>query len=140
MWHNLNNVFSAVSTYSDLSPDIETRRCVNHRLRLRPALSLDQWFDYFWQPHGIAKPTVFFVYTYLEKYSGLQMSCVMPGDRLEQDLKLTLVCWFDWQLNLCDDFLSYFGIDISDRLDTYSLSTVEDLVKFLDSELLALHC
>jgi hypothetical protein len=139
MWQNFHNVFSAVSTYSDLSPDIEIRRCVNNTLSLRPALSLDEWFNYFWRPLGISKATVSFVYTYLEKYSGLQMSCVLPGDRLEQDLKLTLVCWFDWQLNFCDDFLLYFGLDISERLDTYSLSTIEDFVKFLDSELVAIH-
>ncbi len=139
MWQNLNNLFSAISTYSDLSPDIETRRCVNASLRLRPALTLDQWFDYFWRPQGIAKPVVAFVYTYLEKYSGLQMSRVVPDDNLEKDLNLTLVCWFDWQLNFCEDFLLYFGIDISERFDPALFSTVEDFVKFLHEELVALH-
>lgn len=135
MWLNLKNICSSISTYPDLSPDIQTRRSINQALRLRPALSLDQWFEFFWRPHGIAKSVVAFVYTHLEKYSGLHMAHVKPTDRLEQDLQLTLVCWFDWQLALCDDFLACFGVDISDRMELYTVSTVDEFVRFLNHQL-----
>lgn len=139
MWRKLKNLLVSVSTYSDLSPDIESRRLVNKALRDRPAFTLDEWFEIFWHSHGIAKPVVAFVYNYLEKYSGLEMSRVRPKDRLEQDLQVTLLCCFDWHLTLCDDFLSCFGVDISDQLELDNLSTIEEFVKFLNCQLLAVN-
>lgn len=139
MWRKLKNFFISVSAYTDLGPDVQFRQRVNKALRHRPALTLDEWFEFFWRSHGVSKPVVAFVYTHLEKYSGLQMSRVQPKDHLERDLQVTLVCYFDWHLTLYDDFLSDFGVDISEEFEIYNLSTVEELVKFLDGQLLAVN-
>ncbi|HEY9836136.1 MAG TPA: hypothetical protein V6D27_04510, partial [Vampirovibrionales bacterium] len=96
-------------------------------------LSLDEWFNGFWRSREISFSVASFVYIQLEKYSGLQIGRVLPGDRLEQDLQLTLVSWFDWNLYLCEDFLDEFGIDIGDRFDLQMMETVEDLVRCLHS-------
>lgn len=134
MWRQIKNFFFSVITYNDLSPNLKIRRLVNQALRHRAALSLDEWFECFWQHKCIAKSVVAFVYVYLEKYSGLQMARVRPSDRLERDLHFSLICWFDWQLNLCEDFLQCFGVDISERLPLYQFSTVEDFIAFLNKE------
>jgi hypothetical protein len=138
MWRKLKEIVLNFSTYTDLSPDVEARRQVNQALRDRQALNLEQWFEFFWRPRGMTRPVVTFVYTYLEKYSGLQIGRVRPCDRLEQDLQLTLVCWFDWQMSLCEDFLGCFGVDISERVDLSALSTVEEFVRFLNHQILAI--
>lgn len=132
MWRRLKNFLFSVSTYTDLGPDVKIRRLVNQALRHRAALTLDDWFDCFWRQKGVARSVVAFVYIYLEKYSGLPMARVRPSDRLDGDLHFSLICWFDWQLNLCEDFLQCFGVDISDRLDVRRLSTVEEFVAFLN--------
>lgn len=132
MLRQLKNLLFSVRTYKDLCPDMKVRRQVNQALCRRPALTLDEWFHCFWQPLGIGQPVVAFVYVQLGKYSGLQISRVIPSDRLEQDLQFPQVCWFDWQLSLCEDFLHAFGVDISDRFDIYALSTVEEFVICLD--------
>jgi hypothetical protein len=136
MWRRVNNIIQSISFYADFSPDLKTRQLVNQTLRDRRALSLDEWFDRFWQPRGISKTIAGFVYTHLEKYSGLQAAKFRPGDRLEQDLKLTMVCWFDWHLTLCEDFCLCFGIDISDRFDLRDFYTLEEFMSFLDRQLL----
>ena len=79
---------------------------------------------------------IVFVYTHLEKYSGLPISRIKPSDHLEKDLKFTLICYFDWHLILCDDFLNWFGVDISEHLDLDQVSTVEEFVSFLNSRLI----
>jgi hypothetical protein len=135
MWRKLKNFLLNISTYTDLRADLHIRQQVNELLRTRPALTLEEWFEFFWRSRGIAKPVIVFVYTHLEKYSGLQISRVKPSDHLEKDLKLTLVCYFDWHLNLCDDFFNWFGVDISENWELYQLSTVEEFVKFLNSKL-----
>jgi hypothetical protein len=139
MWRKFKEIVLNFSTYTDLSPDVEARRRVNQALRDRQALNLDQWFEFFWRPRGMTRAVVAFVYTYLQKYSGLHIGRVRPGDRLEQDLQFTLVCWFDWQMSLCEDFLGCFGVDISDRVDLSAFSTVEEFVKFLNHQLLVIN-
>jgi hypothetical protein len=134
MWHRLKNLFSSLKTYDALSPSVKVRRQVNRALRHRPALDVDAWFKSFYQLQGVAYPIVSFAYTHLEKYSGIQFSQVHPSDRLNEDLHWTQVCWFDWQLALCDDFYHCHGIDISDCLDELPLLTIEDLILFLDQK------
>ena len=136
MWQKLNNLFASLSTYADLSPDLDQRRRVNQSLHDRPTLSPEEWFEQFWQPLGISPQVVSFVYTYLQAYSGLEFSRVQPSDHLNQDLHLYLVCWFDWEVALCEEFANCFGVDLFDRLETQNFETVKDLVLFLDHQLL----
>lgn len=138
MWHRLQNFFLSFRTYPDLSPDLKLRRSLNRRLRDRPCLSFEQWFKHCWQSHDISQPVAAFVYTQFERYSGLTFARVLPSDRLEEDLRWSLVCWFDWQITLCDDFFRQFGVDISDRLDDHSYGTLEELVVFLEHQLLTI--
>ncbi|NET34974.1 MAG: hypothetical protein F6K19_23600 [Cyanothece sp. SIO1E1] len=140
MWRKLKNFLSSLTTYHTLSPDLKLRQQVNQMLLNRPALSLDAWFKAFWQPRGISHRIAAFVYAHLGKYSGLSVSRVKPGDRLDEDLKLTFVCWFDWHLVLCDDFQTNFGIDISECFDCSLLLTMEDLVQFLEHQLPSVNC
>lgn len=139
MWQRLKNVLLSFQTYGDLSPDLKVRRRVNRALRDRPALTVDQWYEYFWQPHKISKEVAAFVYRYLAQYSGLQVARMIPGDRLNEDLQLPLVCWFDWELRLCEDFQQCFGVDISECPELYDLSTVEEFVVFLNCQSLSVH-
>ena len=60
---------------------------------------------------------------------------MLPGDRLEEDLCWTEVCWFDWETRLCEDFWHCFGTDISDRLEEFAPSTVSDLICFLNCQI-----
>ncbi|MBO0350109.1 hypothetical protein J0895_13500 [Phormidium pseudopriestleyi FRX01] len=131
MLRQIKHIFWTVRTYSDLSPDLYIRKQVNQTLCERANLSLDEWFHCFWRSREISFSVVSFVYIQLKKYSGLQMGRVLPGDRLEQDLQLTLISWFDWNLYLCDDFFEEFGINIGDRFDLQTMGTVEDLVLYL---------
>lgn len=132
MLRQLKNLLFGLRTYTDLSPDVKIRKEVNQLLCQREALTLDEWFNCFWQPRGIAKPVVAFVYNQLGKYSGLEIARVRPSDRLNGDLQLPLVCWFDWQIRWCEDFCECFGVDISDRFDMNAVTTVEELVLCLD--------
>jgi hypothetical protein len=95
-------------------------------------LSLEPWFQAFYQSHGIAYAIVHFTYVHLAKYSGLEFGRVLPNDRLDEDLHWSQVCWFDWETHLLDDFWNYFGVDISDCLDLDTIQTINDLVIFLD--------
>jgi hypothetical protein len=135
MWHRLKNFVFSFKTYKALSPDLKVRQRVNQALHRRRAMNLDEWFETFFKGRGIAYPIANFVYHRLSHYSGLEFSRVLPTDRLNEDLKWTKVCWFDWELNLCDDFYGQFKVDISDRLDELHSSTVEELVCFLDRAL-----
>jgi hypothetical protein len=78
---------------------------------------------------------VAFVYDHLEAASGLPWLQVMPCDRLIEDLQLTLVCWDNWEFDLCDAVYQRFGADISDRFNPSTLSTVEDLILGLNQAL-----
>lgn len=139
-WQRIRQLWLAVWNYSTLSPSLRLRRQVNQYLVSRPAMTLDEWHDRFWQPRQVSRDVIAFVYDRLPIYSGLMIDRVIPSDRLESDLHMTLVCWFDWQIQLCDDFCAQFGVDISSCLDQ-SFSTIEDLVMFLQGQRsLALHC
>ncbi len=135
MWRDLQNLFYGLNTYFDLSPDLQVRRQINARLEQRPYLSSQDWFRVLWRPQNVSAAVAEFAYTYLEEYSGLTFAKVRPGDRLNEDLRFPEVCWFDWHLHLCDDFYEQFGVDISDRLDIDTLSTIEELILFLHQEL-----
>lgn len=138
MWQKLKNLLISCQTYNDLSPDLGLRKKVNQTLLKRPALTSDDWFEIFFQTQGIEKPIVEFVYLSLAKYSGLDLQRVRPSDRLDEDLQLSLICWFDWSLQFCEDFYRNFGIDISLHLDLSALSTIEELILFLHYQQLAI--
>lgn len=141
MWRILTNLIFSLRTYRALSPDIQVRRRVNRMLRSRPPLSLDEWFEHFWQsPNSsetIPRDLAIFLYKNLARYTELEIAHIRPCDRLNEDLHLPTVCWFDWEINLCEDFYKTFGIDISSSFDVSTLSTIEDLVLFLNRQLLS---
>jgi hypothetical protein len=128
----------SLRTYTVLSPDLRMRRRINRALCDRPALSQSEWFTAFYQNQGIARPVAEFTYVYLERYSGIAFSRVLPSDRLS-DLEWTSVCSFDWELKLCDDFYDHFGIDLSDCLDGLQPVMIGDLVCFLNQHWLSKH-
>lgn len=139
MWRRLRNIFASLRAYADLSPDLRTRQCVNQFLRDRSALNVEEWFEALWQPKGIAQPIAAFVYTHMQTYSGLDFARVRPHDRLNDDLYLPLVCWFDWHLAFCEDFLEQFGVDLGDRFDPSQYTTIEELIVFLNQQLLSVN-
>lgn len=139
MWHRLKNFFYSLQTYDALSPDLRTRRAVNLWLRDRPSQSLNDWYESCWQRYHVSKPIVAFVYTHFKKYSGLDIARVLPSDRLEEDLHLTLVCWFDWHLTLCEDLHQCLGVTIQDDWELATLTTIEEFVLFLDRQLLSVN-
>lgn len=139
MWRRLRNIFASLRAYPDLSPDLRTRQRVNQFLRDRPALNHDEWFEQLWQAQGVVQPIAAFVYNQMQAYSGLDFSRVRPDDRLTEDLYLPLVCWFDWQTSFTEDFLASFGLDLSDRFDPQSFTTVKELVIFLNHQLLSVN-
>lgn len=139
MWQTLQNILKTLRAYPELSPDMGLRYQVKRWLRSRPDLTIEQWYHQFWQaPQGtsaISKPLVQFLYTHLKKHTGLNAGQIRPSDRLVEDLKFPLICWFDWPIALCDDVYTEFGVDIVDRFDESQLSTIEDLARFLDAEI-----
>ena len=143
MWRTLTNLIFSLRTYRALSPDIQVRRRVNRMLRTRDPLNMDEWFERFWQApqsapqssEKISKALVAFLYTHLARYTKLEIARVLPCDRLQEDLHLPTICWFDWEINLCDDFYQTFGVDISYSFDVSTLSTIEDLALFLNRQL-----
>lgn len=139
MWRSLKNFFYSLWTYADLSPDLRMRRSVKRFLRRRSSLSSREWYERFWQPADIPQPISDFVYTQMSQYSGLEFGRVLPTDRLNEDLHLSLICWFDWDICFCQSFLDSFDLDLSDRFDPASLSTVQDLVLFLKHQLLSVN-
>lgn len=135
MWRELNNAVLNIRTYADLSPDLGVRRRIYQGWRSRPKRTLDDWYRSFWQPLSISQDLSTFIYQQIEAYSGLPAAKITPADRLIEDLQLPLVCWFDWECDLCEDFRDRFGVEICDRLDMGMLHTVRDLVIFLDQQL-----
>jgi hypothetical protein len=142
MWQRFNNLISSLQTYDALSPDLKMRQQVNRVLRQRPALSPEQWFELFALSPGMMPCVATFAYEKLARYSGLEIGCVLPSDRLNEDLYWTQVCWFDWEFTLCQDFCQQFGGDLDDldnlsdclnaRLEAATLVTVEDLLTLLN--------
>jgi hypothetical protein len=139
MWRRLRNIFYSFRTYADLSPDIRMRRRVNQFLRNRPALNAKEWFEKFWQSKAISQQVTDFAYISMEKYTGLEFARVQPSDRLSEDLAIPAVCWFDWEAYFCEDFYEQFGTDLSDRFDPQTFATVEELVVFLNHQLLSVN-
>jgi hypothetical protein len=140
MWRRLKNLFFSFSTYADLSPDLRTKRQVQRFLGHRPALNAQDWYEKFWEPLEVTQSVANFVYLQMQQYSDLEFARVRPSDRLNEDLQIPLVCWFDWELRLCDDFCNWFGIDVSDRFDPNTFSTIQDLVMFLNHQLRPVIC
>jgi len=114
MWYWLKNIIQSVKTYWVLSPDLKVRRQVLRWLRQRPLLTPQEWYELYGSPANISLSMIQFAYHYLGKYSGLEFGRVLPGDRLDEDLCWTRICWFDWHLALCDDFYQQFSVDLSD--------------------------
>ncbi len=139
MWRRLINLIQSLKTYGDLSPDLRLRHRVNSALRDRLFYSSSAWYKTFWQPLEISSEIAEFVYQQMEVYSGLMSAHLLPSDRLIEDLNLPLVCWFDWEANLCDDFYDRFAVDISHCFDLHRLSTVKELVVFLNHQLLSVN-
>ncbi len=133
MWQRIKNLFLSFRAYGVLSPDLRVRQQVNHRLSDRPSLTFQQWFDQHWKPLGIAPAIAQFAYARFEKYSGLSFSHVVPEDRLEE-LQWTRVCWYDWEMTLCDDFLQVFGVDVSDEFEDTPIDRISDLVRLLNHQ------
>lgn len=135
MWHRLKNVALSLKTYGILSPDWAVRRETIRALCDRPPLHANQWFEAHCKPYGIDRTIASFAYSHLPRYSGLPVARVMPSDRLEADLNWTSVCWFDWEISLCDDFFQEFGVDLTDRLCGWTPETIGDLLRFLNQAL-----
>ncbi|MEX0270504.1 hypothetical protein AB3R30_15275 [Leptolyngbyaceae cyanobacterium UHCC 1019] len=135
MWHLLKNFFYSLRTYPDLSPDLRMRQRVNQILSDRPPLNPEDWHQKFWQSLNITQSVSYFVYQHLPNYSGLDCGRIRPSDRLQEDLHLSLVCWFDWQQSLRQDFFTQFKIDLGEETDLETLSTIEDFIVFLDRQL-----
>lgn len=132
MQNRFSNFLASIQTYGALSPDLKLRRQVNRSLRQRPALTLATWFESFYQPQGVTQAVAQFAYEHLADYSGLESGRLLPNDQLDADLYWTQVCWFDWEQRLYEDFWQQFGVDISDSFDAATLSTVQDLVIWLN--------
>jgi hypothetical protein len=134
----LYNWFLALRSYNDLRPDLGLRRQINRQvLATRPAHCGQDWYQKFWASQGISREVATFLYQALAKYSGLQLAKVLPNDRLCEDLKLPLICWFDWELALCEDFHQEFGFDLEDYFDLSQLKTVADLMGFFNQQVAA---
>ncbi len=102
-------------------------------MRDRSHYRLDQWYQTFWQPLEVSNEVAEFVYQQMEAYSGLTFAYVLPSDRLTEDLSLPLVCWFDWESTLCDDFYDRFRVDIS-SFSVCDLATIQEFVIFLNQQ------
>ena len=141
MWRTLTNLIFSLRTYRALSPNFQVRRRVNRMLKSRTPLSIDEWFERFWQTpnsaENIPKDLAAFLYKNLARYTDLEIACILPCDRLNEDLHFPAICWFDWEINLCEDFYETFGVDISFSFDVSNLSTIEDLALFLNRQLLS---
>jgi hypothetical protein len=138
MWqrltNKLNNWRMTIAAYGDLSPDLGVRRRINQTLGNRPSRSISEWYGHFWESQGVAREVAEFVYQRVEQYSGLTFEKVLPSDRLCEDLKLPMVCWFDWELSLCDDFAQQLGIELEECFDLSEMTTVADLVRFFNQQ------
>jgi hypothetical protein len=134
MWHRFKNLFFSLKNYDILSPNLAMRRRVKRSLRHRPTLGVSDWFESFCRSRPIAYPVVNFLYTRLETYSGIEPGKLLPSDRLEEDLRWTDLCGFDWQVMLCDDFMQQFNVDMTRCIEDFSPNTLEDLVLLLHQQ------
>jgi hypothetical protein len=139
MWRWLRNFLYSFWTYADLSPDIQLRQRVTQVIRRRSNLSVTEWYQTHWQPLAIPRPISDFVYTQMQNYSGLEFGRIQPSDRLDDDLHLSLICWFDWELTFCESFLEMFEIDLTNQFNPDDFDTVQDLMLFLNKQLLSVN-
>ena len=129
-----------------MSPDLDVRDEVNQWMnaRARQSLGVVEWCETFSSEfptiaeatqaaatESDAKSVLVFVYEYFAEYTGIHFNQVRPNDRLDRDLNFPLICWFDWTLNFCDDFLNHFDLDLSDCFDETNFTTIGELVEFL---------
>ena len=144
--YSMNNLLSSIEAYADMSPDLDAREEVNLWLkkRDRQSLSITTWCELFSSEfasiaqataesatESAAKSVLAFVYEFFGEYTGLAFSQVRPNDSLNRDLNFPLVCWFDWTINFCDDFLTHFDLDLSDCFDEADFLTIGEMVEFL---------
>jgi hypothetical protein len=122
-----------------MSPDLALRKRINQTLRNRPSRTADEWYRLFWQPLGVSQQVSAFVYKQMEDSSGLHFANVLPSDRLTEDLHLSLVCWFDWEISFCEDFGCEFDVDVSEEFDLCRFSTLQELVVFLHQQSLSVN-
>lgn len=139
MWRSLINFFYSLWTYSELSPDLRLRRRVNKALWSRSNLSATEWFQTYWQPLAVPRAISDFVYTQMQSYSGLEFGRVQPSDRLNEDLHLSLICWFDWEVSFCDAFFQAFEVNLELEFNPDEFDTVSDLVLFLNRQILSIN-
>jgi hypothetical protein len=135
MWRRLNNWWTSLWTYFELRPDIGARYRINQALRDRPSHLWPEWYRRFWEPQGVAREVAEFVYRSVARHSGLKVEKVVPSDRLNEDLKLPLICWFDWEMSFYEDFSRQLGVDMD--ADDWLMSdfyTVADLMVFLNQQ------
>jgi len=132
MWHRLKHIVHDLRAYPYLSPDLKLRRQVLNFLHQRPLLSLAEWYATHGKTHNLSFAVTEFAYEHLGKYAGIEFGRTLPGDRLEDDLCWTQICWFDWYLSLCDDFHHHFGIDLSGELSNIPTTTIGALLTFLE--------
>lgn len=134
MRNRFSELVNQLQSYRALSPDLGMRAHVNQQLRQRSCLAFEDWFARLRSTHPISIQVAAFAYEYLPRYSGLAVSCILPSDRLEEDLRWSLVCWFDWELCLCEDFYRQTKVDISEGLFSFTPYTIGDLISFLHSQ------
>ncbi|MEM8502375.1 MAG: hypothetical protein AAF716_04405 [Cyanobacteria bacterium P01_D01_bin.1] len=153
MTEQFDNWLSSISTYADMSPDLAIRTQVNFRMKAhaRSALGVSDWCQLFLNylspnrnatgdaaafSHAAAgvsdtRRVLCFVYQRFGQYSGIDFSRVRPEDKLNDDLHLSLVCWFDWTFTFYGDFFEQFDLDLSDCFDEDDFETVGELAAFL---------
>ncbi|WP_242041855.1 hypothetical protein [Alkalinema sp. FACHB-956] len=136
MWRKLNNWWQAVRTYPDMRPDLQLRRKINQTLRDRSAYGSHDWYRCFWEPLGVKPELANFLYSQLAAYSGLEVARLLPSDRLIEDLHIPLVCWYDWEWDLCEAFENHFGIELCPTFDLSELTTLKDLFLYLNQKLI----
>lgn len=136
---NCRRTLQSVRSYAELRPDFRLRSQINRTLlRHRPSMTAEVWFERFWQQRGVRLPVVRFVHRYLSDYSGLWWDRTVPSDRLHEDLHLSLVCWFDWEMTLLKDLGKEFELAaedldaLADRLT--EAVTVEDFLRLIDQQ------
>ncbi|MFQ3615118.1 MAG: hypothetical protein SNJ57_08035 [Cyanobacteriota bacterium] len=134
MWHRLRNWFYSLRSYTALRPDLAMRRRVVRSLQRRPSLSPQEWFHTYGKSLGIAEAVVTFAHQQLEQYSGLPFGKLLPGDRLEEDLHWTQVCWFDWELSFYEDIQQTFEVFLEGDLEELLKGTLGDLLVWLTQQ------
>lgn len=137
MLPSIPSFWSSLSSYAEMRPDFRLRTELNRRLKAqRSRLSAEVWFEKFWLPRSVPRSLSTFVYQSLGELSGLDWGRVLPGDRLQADLQLPLVCWFDWELDFCETLAQAVGVRLESPVLLDEVDTVEDLLTLLHQQML----